>query len=179
METWNRRSSSKKRKPSGRTNFETEKQRLTDVLGKKVLAIEHIGSTSVPGLAAKPVLDLMAGVNSLSEASAWIEPLQQLGYEHVFHEGFPARRFFRKGMWRAGTHHLHVYVFQSEEWKNQLRFRNYLRKHSVERQEYETLKKTLARRFPYDRTSYTKGKESFITAVIEKAKHLERSGPAC
>lgn len=63
---------------------------------EKVLAIEHIGSTSVPGLAAKPVLDLMAGVNSLSEASAWIEPLEQLGYEHVFHEAFPARRFFER-----------------------------------------------------------------------------------
>ena len=144
--------------------FEAEKQQLADVLGKKVLAIEQIGSTSVPGLAAKPVLDLMAGVSSLSEASVGSNRFRQLGYEHVFHEAFPARRFFRKGKRRAGTHHLHVYIFQSEEWKNQLRFRNYLRKHSVERQAYETLKKTWRGVF-------------HITGLLYKRKRIGSSQP--
>ncbi|MEC1259627.1 GrpB family protein [Bacillus swezeyi] len=153
--------------------YEEEKKQLHEIFGKTALAIEHIGSTSVPGLAAKPVIDLMAGVKHLGEVDRFIEPLQKLGYEHVIHEAFPARRFFRKGQWRAGTHHLHIYVFQSEEWKNQLRFRHYLREHLQTCKDYESLKKDLARRFPHDRTSYTKGKESFITAVIEKAKQQE------
>lgn len=95
---------------------------------------------------------------------SWIEPLQELGYEHVFHEAFPARRFFRKGKRRAGTRHLHVYIFQSEEWKNQLRFRNYLRKHSVERQAYETLKKTWRGVF-------------HITGLLYKRKRIGSSQP--
>ncbi|WFA07555.1 GrpB family protein [Bacillus sp. HSf4] len=66
----------------------------------------------------------MAGVKRLDDAERLIEPLQKLGYEHVIHEAFPAMRFFRKGKWQAGTHHLDIYVFQSEEWKNQLKFRN-------------------------------------------------------
>ncbi|XBM35576.1 GrpB family protein [Bacillus licheniformis] len=93
-----------------------------------------------------------------------MEPLQELGYEHVFHEAFPARRFFRKGKRRAGTRHLHVYIFQSEEWKNQLRFRNYLRKHSVERQAYETLKKTWRGVF-------------HITGLLYKRKRIGSSQP--
>ncbi|MDI5790038.1 GrpB family protein [Bacillus licheniformis] len=81
---------------------------------------------------------------------SWIEPLQELGYEHVFHEAFPARRFFeRESGGRA--HAICTYTFSKRRMENQLRFRNYLRKHSVERQAYETLKK-LGAAFPYYRT---------------------------
>ncbi|UOY90691.1 GrpB family protein [Bacillus glycinifermentans] len=161
-------------KPEWPERYETEKKRLQPVFGKIALGIEHIGSTAVPGLAAKPVLDLMVGVKHLSEAERLIEPLSDLGYEHVFHEAFPRRRFFRKGKRRAGIHHLHIYVYKSEEWKNQLRFRDYLRAHPKVREDYETLKRDLAKHFPHDRNSYTKGKAPFITHIVEKAKREEQ-----
>lgn len=107
--------------------FQEEREILKGIVGEKVIAIEHIGSTSVEGLGAKPILDIAIGVNDLEVVSEFIEPLKQIGYEFVYHKEFPERRFFRKGQWRAGTHHLHIYKFQGEHWDNQILFRNYLR----------------------------------------------------
>lgn len=151
------------------TEFDSEQRKLRKLLGDQAIAIEHIGSTSVPGLAAKPVIDLMAGVQELELACAFIEPLASLGYEHVIHVEFPERRFFRKGPWRAGTHHLHVYLYGSTAWTNQILFRNYLRKHAGVREQYQQLKEELAVRFPQDRVAYTKGKHPFITDVLRQA----------
>jgi GrpB-like predicted nucleotidyltransferase (UPF0157 family) len=130
--------------PDWVSEFYQEKARIMEVLKNDSLCVEHIGSTSVMGLGAKPILDIMAGVQHLAEVDAFIEPLKSVGYEFVPHKEFPERRFFRKGQWRAGTHHLHIYRFGSEQWKNQLSFRDYLRSHPDVRKQYQQLKMSLA-----------------------------------
>jgi GrpB-like predicted nucleotidyltransferase (UPF0157 family) len=139
-------------------------------LANKVLAIEHIGSTSVAGLAAKPIIDIAIGVKDLGAVGEFIEPLRRIGYEFVFHKEFPERRFFRKGQWGAGTHHVHVYRFKGEHWNNQILFRNYLRTHPDAIKEYQQLKIDLAEKFRFDRASYTGNKAAFIKSVLLLAK---------
>ncbi|MDQ0808102.1 GrpB family protein [Priestia megaterium] len=151
-------------------SFKEEEKLLKDIMSNKAISIEHIGSTSVKGLGAKPILDIMIGVCNLEEVVGFIEALNNIGYEHVFHEEFPNRRFFRKGLWRAGTHHLHIYKYQSEEWNNNILFRDYLRKYSNIRDHYNQLKIELAQKYSFDRVGYTEAKAPFITAVIHKAK---------
>lgn len=80
------------------------------------------------GLGAKPILDIAIGVYDLEMVSEFIEPLKQIGNEFIYHKEFLERRFFRKGQWGAGTHHLHFYNFKGEHWNNQILFRDYLRK---------------------------------------------------
>lgn len=150
--------------------FEAEKVKLKDILADKVLAIEHIGSTSVEGLGAKPILDISIGVNEIGVVSEFIEPLKQIGYEFVYHKSFPERRFFRKGRWGAGTHHLHFYQFNGEHWNNQILFRNYLRTHPDVLKEYHQLKVDLAEKFRFDRASYTESKAAFIQRVLQLAE---------
>jgi GrpB-like predicted nucleotidyltransferase (UPF0157 family) len=89
--------------------FESEKELLVNELHDLIKDIEHIGSTAVPGLAAKPVIDIMIGINDLHDITEiHKEKLNKVGYEFVDHPHFPERRFFRKGQWRTGTHHLHI-----------------------------------------------------------------------
>ncbi|GGA14530.1 hypothetical protein GCM10008018_69270 [Paenibacillus marchantiophytorum] len=114
-------------------------------------------------------------MNYLDEADLFIEPLRKLGYEYVPKVDFPNRRFFRKGEWRKGTHHLHVYELSSDEWNNNLLFRNYLRSHPEKLVEYAQLKKHLASLYLEDRTTYTQQKAPFIQSVIELAKKLTRN----
>jgi GrpB-like predicted nucleotidyltransferase (UPF0157 family) len=114
--------------PNWSKQFEEERNALEKIVGNKVLAIEHIGSTSVEGLGAKPILDIALGVHDIGVIQSLVEPLKELKYEYVHHREFPERRFFRKGEWRAGTHHLHFYQFEEQHWKDQILFRNYLRK---------------------------------------------------
>ena len=80
--------------------YQQEERKIKEVLGDKVIAIEYIGNTSVQGLGAKPIIDFMVGVNDIKEGEEFIEPLAKIGYEHVYHNEFPNRRFFRKGQWR-------------------------------------------------------------------------------
>ncbi|MBB6022191.1 GrpB-like predicted nucleotidyltransferase (UPF0157 family) [Paenibacillus sp. JGP012] len=150
--------------------YQREAQRIKQILGVHCIAIEHIGSTSVPGLGAKPIIDFMVGVHDLGEVDTWINPLAALGYEHVYHKEFPNRRFFRKGQWRAGTHHLHIYTYGGEEWKNIILFRDYLQIHPDIRKQYEQLKQGLAEKYRNDRDAYTNAKHPFIMDVIQKAK---------
>ncbi|WIY63453.1 GrpB family protein [Bacillus arachidis] len=150
--------------------FVEEKKKFVALLKKETIAIEHIGSTSIKGLDAKPIIDMMIGVKNLNLVDRWIEPLQTIGYEYVFHKHFPQRRFFRKGKWRAGTHHLHVYTYGGQEWKNNLLFRDFMRNHEWAHIEYSQLKQELAMKYPFDRVSYTNAKEPFIQKIIALAK---------
>ncbi len=152
------------------SEFDREKENLLKIFGSKVISIEHIGSTSVTGLGAKPIIDIMGGVNNLEDVDEFIEPLKSIGYEFVSHKDFPKRRFFRKGQWRAGTHHLHFYQFESEDWYNNILFRNFLRTHPDALNQYHQLKKELADKYRDDRVAYTKEKAPFIQNLIKKAK---------
>jgi len=150
--------------------FEKEKEKLQEILADKIIAIEHIGSTAVEGLGAKPILDIAIGVNDLNVVSEFVKLLEPIGYEFVYHKNFPERRFFRKGQWGAGTHHLHFYPFEGEHWNNQLLFRNYLCTHPEVLIEYLQLKIELAKTFRFDRASYTENKADFIQEVLRQAK---------
>ncbi|ERN53863.1 GrpB family protein [Alkalihalophilus marmarensis] len=160
--------------PNWSKQFKLEKVKLKETLSDKVISIEHIGSTSIEGLGAKPILDIAIGVNHLEVVNEFIEPLKQIGYEFVYHKEFSERRFFRKGKWRAGTHHLHFYQFEREPWNHQILFRDYLRNNPDVLKEYHQLKVNLAEEFRFDRVSYTENKASFIHNVLQIAKKAEQ-----
>ncbi|WP_212937026.1 GrpB family protein [Bacillus hominis] len=149
--------------------FLNEKNKISPLLKEEIITIEHIGSTAVEGLGAKPLIDMMVGVTNLQITENWIENLAKIGYEYVPKET-TNWRFFRKGKWRAGTHHLHVYIYNSEEWKNNLLFRDFLINNEWARKEYRELKEKLAATYPFDRVSYTNEKAPFICNILELAK---------
>ncbi len=156
--------------------FDEEKANLVRVIGPMMVAIEHIGSTAVPGLAAKPIIDIMVGVQHLSNATWCIQPLKSLDYEYVpeYEKHLPDRRYFRKGnvhgREQGSTHHLHMVEAGGEFWNRHLLFRDYLRDHPDEARRYAELKKTLAIRFSSDRESYTNAKTDYISEIITRAK---------
>jgi GrpB-like predicted nucleotidyltransferase (UPF0157 family) len=121
--------------------FVEERARIERALGSWAEGIEHVGSTAVPGLAAKPILDIMVGVGSLRDAEQYIRPLEQLCYECRGEAGVPGRLFFRKGDPRS--HHLHVTEIGSEFWERHLVFRDYLRAHPGTAREYARIKQHL------------------------------------
>jgi len=152
--------------------YEKEKRLILDVIGHIVVRIEHIGSTAVLGLGAKPTIDIMVAVNHLKDAERCIEPLQRIGYEYQpKHEvSMPERRFFRKGHPPKEQHyHLHMVELTSDFWKRHVSFRDYLRTHPKVAQEYCELKKALADKYGSDRESYNEAKTSFIESVLAKA----------
>ena len=150
--------------------FEYEKKRILDVIGEQVAGIEHIGSTSIKGLIAKPIIDIMVGVEDLSTVSTFVTPLSEIEFEYVPKPEIIDRRFFRKGQWGRGTCHLHICEMNSREWVEKLMFRDYLRNHPNVAEEYALLKSELATIYKYDRPTYTQQKEPFIKDVIEKAR---------
>ncbi|QGH35669.1 GrpB family protein [Gracilibacillus salitolerans] len=156
--------------PKWKEQFDTERNRIIDVLGDKIVGIEHIGSTSIKGLAAKPIIDILVGVQNLDKVDQFVNPLKEIEYEYVPKPDFKDRKFFRKGEWGKGTSHLHICEYDSSEWIEKLLFRDYLRLHPEAAQEYEVLKKSLACEYKYDRQTYTKKKEPFIKNIVEKAK---------
>ncbi|MGG0892911.1 GrpB family protein [Cytobacillus horneckiae] len=149
--------------------FQYEKKRITDVLAAKVVGIEHIGSTSIGGLVSKPIIDIIIGVEDLNDAPTLVSPLSKIEYEYVPKPELVSRRFFRKGFWGQGICHLHVCEYQSNEWKEKLLFRDYLRSHREAAEAYSLLKQKLASKYQFDRQTYTKKKEPFIKYIIEKA----------
>jgi GrpB-like predicted nucleotidyltransferase (UPF0157 family) len=166
--------------------FEHECTRLHDVLGALVLAIEHVGSTAVPGLAAKPIIDLLVGVRSLTTArSCCIEPLQALGYAYLpqYESWLPGELFFRKGPPGPWTHHVHVMEPTNPRWGTFVLFRDYLRRHPEIVDAYAHLKKALAVVFDADIAGYRNAKDPFIQGVLVKARAerdsaAARAGPA-
>jgi GrpB-like predicted nucleotidyltransferase (UPF0157 family) len=154
--------------------FEEQKGNLMNAIGNRVVAIEHIGSTAVPGLGAKPIIDIMVGLRHLSDAEECIEPLRRIGYEYVpeLEAEIPERRYFHKGPSNVPEkhYHLHMVEMDGEFWNVQILFRDYLRTHSDRAREYFKLKKDLAAKHRLNREAYTEAKTSFVKSTIAKAR---------
>ncbi len=154
--------------------FEEEKARLLAAAGGVLTAVEHIGSTAVPGLAAKPIIDAMGGVHRLDDAMGCVHALEGIGYEYVpeYEAYIPERRYFRKPRTGQGprTHHLHVVEMTSGFWRRHLLFRDYLRAHPEVAREYEDLKQRLAVEYGDDGWGYTEAKTVFINGVVARAE---------
>lgn len=146
--------------------FAEEAARLRSAVGDRLLAIEHTGSTSVPGLAAKPILDLAAGVANLAAAKALFPALAALGYTHKEDPDIPERLYLVKGPPERRTHHLSLAEPGSRFWREHLRFRDLLRADAALAAEYARLKLDLARSHPADRPAYQAGKQAFIDAAL-------------
>ena len=139
-----------------------ERDYITEILKDNCISIYHIGSTSVPGLAAKPIIDIMVVVRSLERVDTVAEKLSNIGYEYLGEFGIAGRRYLRKGG-DERTHQIHI--FQADDWNNigrHLAFRDYMRTHERERNQYAKIKKDLAQKFPYDIDGYCNGKENFV-----------------
>lgn len=154
--------------------FAEEAERLRAAIGEHTVAIEHIGSTSVPGLAAKPIIDILIAVMEISDVQKCVVPLESIGYEYRGELGIPGRHFFGKGETR--THNLHVVEIGSAHWRRHLRFRDYLREHDEVRNDYQALKEGLAEKHRHDREAYTDAKSEFIQGVEKAAAALKNQG---
>lgn len=151
--------------------FEAERQRLASLFPHQMLDIQHIGSTAMPGMLAKPVIDILAGVASMAVADALVGPLQASSYttSAEFNATLSDRRWFMR--WDQGrrTHHLHLVVLGDTEWRRRLYFRDRLCADPVLAQSYALLKQALAVQHGADREAYTQAKTAFVLAVVAGA----------
>lgn len=154
--------------------YETYKQEILEKTSKYILTIHHVGSTSVPGLGSKDIIDIMIGVEYLDIANNHVIPsLEELGYEYIprHEKTMPFRRFLALGSREKGRDaHIHIYQINHEEYTRHLLFRNYLRDFPETRDQYYQLKKELEHRFKLDRGAYTDAKSEFIETIISKAQ---------
>ncbi|MFM8319498.1 MAG: GrpB family protein [Chloroflexota bacterium] len=144
--------------------YAAERAHIAAALGPLAQDIQHIGSTAVPGLAAKPVIDILVALASLEQAGQCIAPLAELGYTFIDYPQNLDRRFFRKGSPR--THHLHLVALDGASCREHLAFRDALRRDPQLRQEYQALKESLAARYPNDRAAYSESKGAFVRRVV-------------
>lgn len=151
--------------------FDQEKVRITEALGEMVAAVEHVGSTAVPGLAAKPILDILVGVAGPGNLDRCVAPLVALGYEYVpaFEMSAPNRRYFRRSDAQGRrTHHIHAVPHGTRFWRRHLLFRDYLRQHPESARAYGELKRRLAADTPTGR-EYTFAKSAFVRSIEAQA----------
>ncbi|WP_221090420.1 GrpB family protein [Deinococcus aquaedulcis] len=147
--------------------FEQERARVAGVLGTLASDIQHIGSTSIPGLVAKPVLDLAVAVPDQKRVAACAQPLATLGYVFMGDPVGKGEAFFARGSDEARTHYLHVLSAGHPHWHAYLTFRDALRQSADLRDDYARLKQTLAQAHPEQRRVYTNRKGEFIEQVLK------------
>lgn len=147
-----------------------ELQRVAAALGPEVAVhLEHVGSTAVPGLAAKPILDLLVGVDALDPRERYVTPLEGLGYLFAFAADSPDRHFFAKPPERPRAFHLHVCRSGGAVEHAHLAVRDYLRAHPDEAEAYAAVKRAVAARHPQDRLAYIEGKHDHVVALERRA----------
>jgi GrpB-like predicted nucleotidyltransferase (UPF0157 family) len=156
--------------PDWQQTFEQAAQQVAQALGDNVVAIHHIGSTAIPGIYAKPIIDLLLVVRAIVLVDQHNPAMAAQGYEAMGEYGIPGRRYFRKHD-AAGvrTHHVHVFEVGSAQIERHLAFRDYLRSHPAEAQAYSDLKRRLAQTHPTNIDAYMDGKDGFIQAIDAKA----------
>jgi len=154
--------------------YKLEKSEIQEKIDEYIASIDHIGSSAVEGLVAKPIIDILIGLNSLDDAQFCIPKLKDLNYEYVpeFEDELPERRYFRKPPKGQGSRdfHIHMVEIKTYFWKRQLIFRDYLRKFPEVASEYGELKLKLASELQDDRSAYTEGKTNFILKILEKVE---------
>lgn len=149
--------------------FCEEAARIRAILAENCVAIHHIGSTAVPGLAAKPIIDIMPVVRSLERVDLARAAFEDLGYEYMGEFGIPGRRYMRKGGDKR-THQVHIFCQTDvQNIRRHLAFRDHLRSCAEDKAAYAALKRALAARFPRDIEGYCDAKAAFVRAIEEKA----------
>lgn len=149
-------------------DFEEEAAVLQGIFGAEIVEIHHIGSTSIHGLSAKPIIDIMPVVKDISRIDQYNGNMAAIGYEAKGENGIAGRRYFQKGG-DERTHHVHIYANGSPEIDRHLAFRDFLRVNPEKAKAYGNLKEKLAQQFPYDIESYIKGKEQLASEIEREA----------
>ena len=148
--------------------FRKLRDRVTRSLGKLPCSIEHVGSTSIPGAAAKSIIDIDVVLHSESDVPKAIQALSRGGYRHLGDLGIAGREAFESPL-GSPAHHLYVVVLGGREYERHIRFRDYLRSHPEETRRYSALKKSLALEHRDDREAYTEAKTAFVEETLRKA----------
>lgn len=149
--------------------FESEKQKLNSILGEELVEIYHIGSTSVSGLEAKPIIDILIVVQDINKIDTFNAVMANMGYKALGENGIKGRRFFKKGE-NPRTHHVHVFEKGNHnEINRHLAVRDYLRTHTIVARKYAALKVVLAEQFPNDIEAYCDGKDAFVKQMESDA----------
>ena len=169
--------------PAWPERYRRESAALAEVFGPELVAIHHIGSTSVQGLAAKPIIDMLAEVKAIGRVDVLDAGFMRLGYEPMGEFGTPGRRYFRKdsvvGGERQRTHQLHVFAHSDREnVVRHLAVPAYLRRHPEDAAAYAALKKALAMQYPMDIEGYCDGKDACVRALERRAVEEYRRGTA-
>lgn len=157
---------------SWKEKFNQEKKKLLEVFSVKAIAIEHIGSTSIPGLSAKPIIDIAVLIEKAEEGDGFVESLKEFGYWHDEPSSSGERHFFRKGS-PTEFHLSMAYKDKGGFWDRQILFRDYLRANPEARDEYDKLKKDLLEKDPTGRDQYIKGKTEFVQKTLKLAGFKE------
>jgi GrpB-like predicted nucleotidyltransferase (UPF0157 family) len=150
--------------------FQEEAARLAAIFGPEIVAIHHIGSTAVPGIKAKPIIDMLVEVRDIAKIDGFNATMSGLGYLPRGEYGIAGRRYFIKGDEIYRTHHIHMYQTGHPRIAHHLDFRDYLIAYPEDAQEYSRLKEDLARRYPTDVESYMAGKDGLIKELDRRAK---------
>lgn len=155
--------------PQWPARFEATAAELRRALGANVVAVHHVGSTAVPGLAAKPVIDVLPVVADLGAVSQAEPALVDLGYEPRGEYGLPGRRYFVREAGGRRTDHVHVYEADDPAVARHLALRDYLRAHAEEAAQYGALKASVAEQYPHDRRRYSEAKGPIVSALEQRA----------
>ena len=161
--------------PGSPARFEEERAGLAEAIGGwAVGGIHHVGSTAVPGLDAKPIIDILVGVADLPNSRACFAPLARLGYLYAPYR-VQEMHWFCKPHSSRRTHHLHLVPTDSRRFRDELTFRDHLRSHPDTAADSAAVKRQLAARYEDDRETYTEAKSDFIRAVVDRPR---QGGPA-
>ena len=160
--------------PKWHLNFEKEAKKLRKVLGRDCVDVQHVGSTAIPGILAKPIVDIALIVPSLKKVRLYQEKLKDIGYELKKNDTRKERLFFTKGPESKRTHYLHIGEIGSGYAEDMILFRDYLHNHRNEAKKYLALKEMLAEKYRNTREIYTAKKSKLIEEVIKKAKKFGR-----
>jgi len=149
--------------------YKEEEEKIKNVFSDIIIDIHHIGSTAIPGIKAKPVIDILVEVKDIEVVDQHNHKMEELGYEAMGEYGITKRRFFRKGE-NNRTHHIHIFQVGNVEIERHINFKEYLIAHPDKGREYSKLKEKLTNKYTYDVENYTNGKSDFIKEIDRKAK---------
>ena len=149
-------------------DYHSESEKICNVLSTEMINIYHIGSTAIPGIFAKPVIDILVEVRNITYIDNYNSEMESLDYIPSGESGIEGRRYFFKSLYKR-THHIHIFETGNPEISKHINFRDYLIAHPEDANRYEELKKELSIKFRYDSRYYVAGKDTFIKDIDRKA----------